>query len=134
MSKKDEVIIDFNNIAEIATNRKWDHNKQYHKFLMKNAPKYCGAALDIGCGSGDFSRILAHKSKLVIGIDLSPEMVKLAEQSTQHNIHFIVQDILKYDAENEYFDCIVSIATIHHIYFEMLMFPQPVFMLALTQR
>jgi ubiquinone/menaquinone biosynthesis C-methylase UbiE len=73
--------------------------------------------LEIGCGTGAFSRLLAERVKQVLAIDLSPNMIDLARQhSTQYpNIEFQLADAMNADLPAEYFDCIVSIATLHHM-------------------
>ena len=51
-------------------------------------------ALDVGCGSGWATRLLAEKAKRgrVVGIDISDEMVRVARQSSQRflNVEFQV--------------------------------------------
>jgi len=43
-----------------------------------------GAALDFGCGVGRLSQALAPHFERVVGVDVSPEMVALAQQLNQH--------------------------------------------------
>jgi SAM-dependent methyltransferase len=40
--------------------------------------------LDAGCGSGQFALALAARGARVIGIDLSPEMIRLARENAEH--------------------------------------------------
>jgi SAM-dependent methyltransferase len=42
------------------------------------------AALDFGCGVGRLSQPLARYFDVVVGVDISPEMIRLAEQINQH--------------------------------------------------
>lgn len=95
----------------------WDHNNHYHSYLLKHAPLICAAALDIGCGSGTFARLLAQRSQQVVGIDLSSEMLHVAsERSVDYpQITYQQADFLSWDVPNESFDCIASIATLHHL-------------------
>ncbi len=71
----------------------------------------------MGCGKGEFSRRLAEGSKRVLALDLSPEMIRIArEQSTRcPNIEFQIADVMSYDLPPEGFDCIASLATLHHL-------------------
>lgn len=41
--------------------------------------------LDAGCGSGQFALALAERGALVTGIDLSPEMIRLARENAKHS-------------------------------------------------
>lgn len=107
---------DFNSIAPFET-EKWNRNNYYHDFLLENLPPDCRHALEIGCGIGTFSRLLAERSKTVTAMDLSPKMIEIARSlsASRTNIDFQVADVLKTDLPDEYFDAIVSIATLHHI-------------------
>lgn len=52
--------------------------------------------LEIGCGTGKNTKWLVSKSKNIIAIDLSKEMLKKAkEKITSNNVQFIQADILK---------------------------------------
>ena len=53
----------------------------------------------------------------VLALDLSPEMIRIArERSTQFpNIEFEFADIRERHLPDEHFDCIASIATLHHL-------------------
>lgn len=123
MDDKDAIIDDFNKIANTKPSN-WEHNKHYHNFLLKFIPNECEKAIDIGCGTGEFTRLLAEKSHTVEGIDLSPEMIRVAEEQSRkyNNIKYQVEDVLEWDLGQEKYDCIVSIATFHHLQFkEMLL-------------
>lgn len=92
-------------------------NSHYHNFLLRHLGPKCEAALEIGCGKGEFSRRLAEKSERVLALDLSPEMIRIAREHSTHvsNIDFQIADVLKYDLPPEAFDCIATIATLHHL-------------------
>jgi len=113
---------DFDRIA-LSEQAGWNHNSHYHIFLLKQLPSYCQSILDIGCGTGAFSRLLARRAEWVIAVDLSPKMVEVAQQQSRHhtNIDFQVADILKWEFPVEKFDAIVSIATFHHLPLEKLL-------------
>jgi len=107
---------DFDRIALLSRNG-WDHNSHYHDFLLKQLPLHCTHALEIGCGTGAFSRLLARRSNRVLALDLSPQMIRIAkERSEQYsNIDFQVADAMTWEFTTEQFDCVVSIATLHHL-------------------
>jgi ubiquinone/menaquinone biosynthesis C-methylase UbiE len=107
---------DFDRIAPL-TGEGWDHNSHYHGFLLRQLPAHCTEALDVGCGSGAFSRLLARRSERVLALDLSPRMIEIArERSRAHpNIDFVVGDATAWAFPAARFDCIGSIATLHHL-------------------
>lgn len=113
---------DFDRIA-LYDQQGWDHNNHYHHFLLKQLPKPCKTILDIGCGTGEFSRLLAKRTDRVVAIDLSPNMIEVAKQRSRQytNIDFQLADILQWEFPVEQFDAIVSIATVHHLPVENLL-------------
>ncbi|MDM9384355.1 class I SAM-dependent methyltransferase [Chlorogloeopsis sp. ULAP01] len=113
---------DFDRIA-LLEEAQWDHNSHYHSFLLKQLPTVCESILEIGCGTGVFSRLLAERCDRVLAIDLSPKMIEVAQRQfgDYTNINFQVADILKWEFPVEQFDVIASIATVHHLPVENLL-------------
>ncbi|MEM6610800.1 MAG: class I SAM-dependent methyltransferase [Cyanobacteria bacterium P01_C01_bin.72] len=113
---------DFDRIALLNPQR-WDHNNHYHSFLLSQLPIEGNTVLEIGCGTGEFSRLLAQRFERVIAIDLSPKMIEVAKQHSRQfpNIDFQVADILQWQFPKEKFDTIASIATFHHLPLENLL-------------
>jgi ubiquinone/menaquinone biosynthesis C-methylase UbiE len=110
---------DFDRIA-LLSGDSWGHNSHYHDFLLKQLPSHCADALDIGCGTGAFSRLLASRSDRVLALDLSPQMIRIAKERSKQvpNIDFQVADAMAWEFPIEQFDCVASIATLHHLPFE----------------
>ncbi len=106
---------DFDRIARLPDG--WDHNIVYHDFLLASVPRSCGLALEVGCGTGRFSRRLAERCGNVDALDLSSEMIQIArERSVKFpNIRFERADFLTSPIPAESYDCVVSIATVHHL-------------------
>ena len=111
-----DVRADFDRIA-LLLGEESGHNDHYQDFLARHIPVPCREALDIGCGAGAFSRLLAKRSERVLGLDLSPNMIRVArERSAQFpNVEFEVADVLTRELPAERFDCVVTIATLHHM-------------------
>ena len=95
----------------------WTSNNHYHNFLLRNVPENCVDALEIGCGTGAFSRRFAEVSKHVVALDLSPEMIRVARSRSEEfpNIDFQLADAMSWDFPAAHFDCIGTIATLHHL-------------------
>jgi ubiquinone/menaquinone biosynthesis C-methylase UbiE len=110
---------DFDRIALVSPDGA-NHNEHYHNFLLRQLPSHCKNVLDIGCGMGSFARRLAQRSEHVVAIDFSPEMIRQARQRSTSftNIDFQLADIRQVSLPAEGFDCIASIATLHHLPFE----------------
>jgi SAM-dependent methyltransferase len=107
---------DFDRIALLPQDG-WHHNRHYHPFLLRRVPPRCREALDFGCGTGAFTRLLAERSGRVTAVDLSPQMIRLAEERSipHRNIDYQTADILTWTWPADRFDCIAGIATLHHL-------------------
>jgi ubiquinone/menaquinone biosynthesis C-methylase UbiE len=75
--------------------------------------------LDVGCGIGRWSRLLAARGASVTGVDLSPTMIAEAERRAQASglgdrCRFIVQDSATLEIDGS-FDLIVCVTMLQHI-------------------
>ena len=95
----------------------WTQNNHYHKFLLRHIPNGSESGLEVGCGTGAFARRLAERARRVVALDLSPEMIRVARSRSAGfaNIEFYVADAMSRDLPAAHFDCIASIATLHHL-------------------
>ena len=109
---------DFDRIAPVSKDGA-AHNDHYHNFLLRHLPSNCHDVLEIGCGTGGFARRLAERSQHVLALDLSGEMIRIArERSAQFsNLEFELADVCDRVFPAESFDCIVTIAALHHMPF-----------------
>ena len=114
---KAKVQSDFDRISHLSNDEGWSHNSHYHNYLLKQVPTRREEALDIGCGTGTFTRLLAERVDRVMAFDLSPGMVQIARiQSRLHtNIEYQVADATTLEYPVDRFDAIASIATLHHL-------------------
>lgn len=79
--------------------------------------------LDVGCGRGDVALYLGKNSKEAVGIDYSKEAIKLAN-STKRNfpsavrkkVYFKVMNIKKLSFPDNYFDIVICIDVLEHLY------------------
>ena len=107
---------DFDHLAQFDEPG-WTGNNHYHDFLLRSVPAHCHHALEIGCGKGGFSRRLASRATHVTAIDLSSEMIRVARSRSSDfaNIQFEVADFITSEFAEGQFDCIATIATLHHL-------------------
>jgi ubiquinone/menaquinone biosynthesis C-methylase UbiE len=113
---------DFDRIAFVSTDGA-THNEHYHNFLLSHLPSHCDNSLDIGCGTGSFARRLAERSQHVLALDISPQMIRIARERSPQcpNIDFQLADVSAYSLPAESFDCLATIATLHHLPFEEML-------------
>lgn len=109
---------DFDRIALVSTDGA-TQNEHYATFLLRHLPSNCRDVLEIGCGTGSFARLLAKRSQSVLAIDLSPEMIRIARDGSTRfpNIEFELADVRDRVLPDDSFDCIATIATLHHLPF-----------------
>jgi SAM-dependent methyltransferase len=109
---------DFDRIA-LLPDEDWNHNAHYHGYLLGRVPGRCGQILEIGCGAGEFSRLLAPRAERVLAIDLSPRMIGLARRRSESypNIDFVEGDAMTYRLPDREFDCVATLTTLHHLPF-----------------
>jgi hypothetical protein len=77
----DKVREDFDRLADLPESSGWDHNAHYHPFLLKHLPPRLDEALEVGCGTGAFARVLAERCGRVVAIDLSPAWSRWRERA-----------------------------------------------------
>ncbi|QKG27368.1 class I SAM-dependent methyltransferase [Actinomadura verrucosospora] len=97
----------------------WNHNTHYHGVVLRNVPRGCGEALDVGCGDGLLARRLAPRAQHVTGLDRSAEMVVRAKTLSEGfgNVDFVEAGLLEYDLPERYYDFVCCVAAIHHMDF-----------------
>lgn len=112
----DQIRQDFDRIAQL-TERHGGESDTYHQYLSQQLPPRFESALEIGCGTGEFTRLLASRAKRVLALDLSPQMIRVAESQSENypNIQYSHDDFMRRPLPEERYDCIVSIATLHHL-------------------
>ena len=77
--------------------------------------------LDFGCGSGRFSYWIAPKVKKVIGLEITPEMIDLAEKNqTVENVEFILYNGIHFPSLPYSFDLILSVGVLQIMRGEIL--------------
>lgn len=107
---------EFDRIALLAE-RHGGAGDVYRDHLIRRLPPHCENALEIGCGTGEFTRLLASRARSVVALDLSSQMIRLARsRSASHqNIEYVLGDVMRLPLAAGRFDCVVSIATLHHL-------------------
>ena len=88
------------------------------KLIKKESPK--GKILDLGCGRGRNSILLAKQGFEVWGIDLVPKALNVAKESAEKEkldgrVHFQKADALDLSFEKDFFDGIIDKGCFHHI-------------------
>ncbi|KPU42974.1 ubiquinone/menaquinone biosynthesis C-methyltransferase UbiE [Oxobacter pfennigii] len=118
----DIVKSDFNEIAELGSEPKWNHNNCYFSHLLQHIPTGTETCLDIGCGKGDLSALLSKRVGKVIAVDLADKMIEFARSNNAaENIEYICGNVLDMEYAPLSFDIIISTATAHHLPYDWLL-------------
>lgn len=101
----------------------FDHNDHYHRLLLRQVPRDCRTALDVGCGTGRFSRRLARLGIAVDAIDPSKEAIAEARALSGRNAgeqspRFHHADATEHELPKAHYDFISCLASIHHMPFD----------------
>jgi ubiquinone/menaquinone biosynthesis C-methylase UbiE len=72
--------------------------------------------LDVGCGTGAASRAASAVARLVVGVDLSPEMIRRATElaGDVENVRFMVADAEQLPFDDGAFTAVVCSNSFHH--------------------
>lgn len=94
-------------------------NKPFDRMILQRfASENSGKFADLGCGCGHTTKYLAENGvKEIVGIDLSPEMVKIAEKLNK-NLNFEVGNMLDLDKSDDEFGAILAFYAIVHFTYE----------------
>jgi len=71
--------------------------------------------LDAGCGTGYWSEHFSALGFRIYGVDISPEMIDVAQRKSIPNTDFIVGDITNLPFPNEYFDVVTAITVLEFV-------------------
>lgn len=107
---------DFDRLALLMAHEP-DAQLAYTTRLLHLVPSDCDHLLEIGCGFGTFARLVAHRARSVTAIDVSPQMITVAQARSLNysNLKFVLADFLQAHFPAESCDCIVTMTTLHHM-------------------
>jgi 2-polyprenyl-3-methyl-5-hydroxy-6-metoxy-1,4-benzoquinol methylase len=90
----------------------------YHYEIASQFVTANDSVLDIACGDGHGSRLLAAVASSCIGADIDLEMIKenQTKYSSIKNLMFETQDVTNLTYKHSSFDAVISMETIEHVY------------------
>ena len=71
--------------------------------------------LDLACGTGTMSLLLAEKGYLVTGIDLSDDMLTVAENKCDGKVKFLKGNMTDFSLPDKFDYCLCSLDSINHL-------------------
>lgn len=91
--------------------------KDDYPYLLEELEKEpFDSVLDCGCGTGSVIELLHEKypDKHYTGLDLTPEMIRVAQAKNLSNTNFVVGDCENIPFPEDTFDAIISSNSFHH--------------------
>lgn len=73
------------------------------------------SVLDIGCGTGIFSRYFAETGATVTSMDISPELIEQAKKETTAPITYLIGDAEQLPFPESSFDVVAGSSILHHL-------------------
>jgi ubiquinone/menaquinone biosynthesis C-methylase UbiE len=95
--------------------------------LVADAVEPTGRVLDVGCGTGDMVWRLAPKAEEVVGVELSPAMVRFANERRSDgswpHVSFVLGDVTRAlaDRPDGHFDLATMVLVLHEMPTEALL-------------
>ncbi len=102
------------------THPKWVRQKSIKKLILKHINPSSGSILNLGCGPGLLEEELADSAYQGIGLDSSPEMIRLSNERASFKKYkdkwkFIVGDCERTGLQSSSFDCLVASGLIEYM-------------------
>jgi SAM-dependent methyltransferase len=97
-----------------------NHNDHYHGLLLRQVPDGARRALDVGCGTGRFARLLAAQGLDVTGIDAHGDAVEAAREAGGGPVYRHA-DVREAGLPDGHYDFVSCIASLHHMPFETVL-------------
>lgn len=90
---------------------------ELHAYLKFRMPRAGGRAVDLGCGSGVHTALLADHYQEVLAVDLAEPMLAIARsRRPRTNVRYEHRDLADVTpAEDGQFDLVLSAFTLHHV-------------------
>jgi SAM-dependent methyltransferase len=90
---------------------------ELHAYLRDRLPPRGGRAVDLGCGTGLHTVLLAQRFHEVLAVDVSEPMLALARQKRpRSNVRYQHRDLRDVTPGRDgTFDCVLSAYTLHHV-------------------
>src|SRR5207249_8676091 len=75
--------------------------------------------LELGCGTGYFTRELARSGADIVALDVSPELLEVARAiCSARNVHYEIQNAYEMSYPDAVFDSVVGSSVLHHLEIE----------------
>jgi SAM-dependent methyltransferase len=97
--------------------RIWDGiSADFDDWLAGALPARAAAAVDLGCGAGRHSTLLAERADRVLAVDVSDRMLAVARaERSRPGLDYQLRGVLDVAPAEGPFDVVMSVHTLHHV-------------------
>ena len=94
-----------------------------YQFVKSMLPHPAQRIVEVGCGNGYLGLELARDGHDVTGIDVSPDIIEVAERSSAAHpqptgfgsLRYLCADVNTWQASESHFDCVIFNRALHHL-------------------
>lgn len=115
----------FDEAAGYYRQLRWEKNRltRFEKHVTQVSledglgPDRVSSALELGCGPGTWTSILAARADRVVAVDISSEMLAQARgaMALHPEVEFVRSDITKFDPRGRRFDRVISVRVLEYV-------------------
>jgi 2-polyprenyl-3-methyl-5-hydroxy-6-metoxy-1,4-benzoquinol methylase len=108
----------FDPIAELYERYADINDEVYRPYLERCLPGTGKRAIDLGCGSGRFTGLLADRCTAVVAVDIAEREIEIARAKRPNpNVEYRIGNILDVSpTEDGSFDVVLSVNTLFHLF------------------
>jgi SAM-dependent methyltransferase len=108
---------EFDRLAAFEEQDRFRHAGQYLPWLVGQLPPGAREVVEVGCGAGALTALLAPRVERLLALDLSPAMLAHARRRCAPWPHVELRQLDAHDwrPEPRSLDVVVSVATLHHL-------------------
>jgi len=114
---------EFDRLAAFEDEVGLDDSVHAYPWLLARLPARLGRVAEVGCGTGTFTTLLAHRAGHVLAIDVSPRMLERARArcAGQPSVELRHGDAHDWAPAARSLDAVISIGTAHHLDLDALL-------------
>ena len=114
VNKKSKLKRRYDATASIYDMRYEEIQRKKYEFVTKHLPPRAGRVLDLGCGTGMFLEELSKRCELVVGVDASVKMLKVAQKRAK-GVALVLADADSLPFADCSFDVVVSVTLLQNM-------------------
>jgi ubiquinone/menaquinone biosynthesis C-methylase UbiE len=114
---KRKVMRSYDVTSEMYDERYKDEQKRKYKKALESIETACKAVLDVGCGSGLFFPEIASDVTLVVGVDVSHNLLLKARRQADEfsNVHLLQADADNLPFIDRFYDAVFSFTVLQNL-------------------